>query len=105
MNDPPDQTAEFNAANLLSVGGITFAKCSRKISSFSRKAESVSLKTIPILQVLPSCCGKQPLIRTVQKHLLNIFVLLQESLIYQTYCLISSGTSSQDFSDFSDGFT
>lgn len=24
MNDPPDQTAEFNAENLLSVGGITF---------------------------------------------------------------------------------
>ncbi|EFS02224.1 conserved hypothetical protein, partial [Listeria seeligeri FSL S4-171] len=35
------------AANLLSVGGITLAKYSLKISSFSFKAESVSLKTIP----------------------------------------------------------
>ena len=29
MNDPPDQTAEFSAANLLSVGGMIVAKYSR----------------------------------------------------------------------------
>ena len=29
MNEPPDQTAEFSAANLLSPGGITVAQCSR----------------------------------------------------------------------------
>ena len=29
MNEPPDQTAEFNAANLLSVGGMMVLKYSR----------------------------------------------------------------------------
>ena len=28
MNDPPDQTAVFSAANLLSFGGITVVKYS-----------------------------------------------------------------------------
>ena len=83
MNDPPDQTAEFNAANLLSVGGITFPKCSRKISSFSFNALSVSLKTIPRASGLLSCCGIQLQIRTVQIHQLNIFAQLLEYLIYQ----------------------
>ena len=85
MKDPPDHTAEFKAANLLSVGGMTFPKCSRKISSFSLSAESVSLKTIPRSSSLLSCCDKQLLIHTVQKHLLNTFALLQEYLVYQMF--------------------
>ena len=47
MNEPPDHTAEFNAANLLSAAGTTEAKYSLNKSSFSRKALSVSLKIIP----------------------------------------------------------
>ena len=37
MNDPPDQTAELSAANLLSFCGMIFAKCSRTSSSCSRR--------------------------------------------------------------------
>ena len=47
MNEPPDHTAEFNAANLLSAAGTTDAKYSLNNSSFSRNALSVSLKIIP----------------------------------------------------------
>ena len=86
MKDPPDHTAEFKAENLLSVGGMTFPKCSRKISSFSLRAESVSLKTIPrSVQLLLSCCDKPLQIHTEQKHLLNTFVLLQEYQAYQMF--------------------
>ena len=49
MNDPPDQTAEFSAASLLSPGGITVAQCSRKRSSCSRRAVSVSQKMTPFV--------------------------------------------------------
>ena len=52
MNEPPDHTAEFNAANLLSAAGTTEAKVFLNNSSFSCKALSVSLKIIPFLQVL-----------------------------------------------------
>ena len=47
MNDPPDQTAELSAANLLSDGGTTVAKYSLNNSSFSLSAASVSLNTTP----------------------------------------------------------
>lgn len=83
MNDPPDQTAELSAANLLSDAGITVPQYCLKISSFSRKAESVSLKTIPKSSRSFSCYGKLLLIRIEQIHLLNTFVQLQEYLIYQ----------------------
>ena len=83
MKDPPDQTAELSAANLLSVGGITFPKCSLNKSSFSRNAESVSLNTIPNASKSSSCCGKLPQIHTEQIHPQDIFVPLQEYLIYQ----------------------
>ena len=84
MNDPPDQTAEFNAANLLSVGGITVPKYSLKISSFSRKSRIRIFKDdTHDLQVLPSCCGKQLQIHTEQKHQQDIFALLQEYQVYQ----------------------
>ena len=85
MNDPPDQTAEFNAANLLSAAGITVAKYSRNKSSFSRNALSVSLKMIPFSSNSFPCCDKQLRIHIEQIHLLNIFVQLQEYLIYQMY--------------------
>ena len=105
MNDPPDQTAEFNAENLLSVGGITFPKCSRKISSFSFNALSVSLKTIPRASrssfmlwytTSDSYCADTP-----AKYFCSASGIPNLSNV----ALISSGTSSQDFSDFSDGFT
>ena len=85
MKDPPDHTAEFNAANLLSVGGMIFPKYSLKISSCSLRAESVSLKTIPRSSTLLSCCDKQLQIHTEQKHLLNTFVLLLEYQAYQMF--------------------
>jgi hypothetical protein len=46
-NDPPDQTAELSAANLLSLAGMTVAQCLRKVSSCSRRAVSVSRNTTP----------------------------------------------------------
>jgi hypothetical protein len=47
MKEPPDQTAEFSAASLLSPGGMTVAQCSLKMSSCSRRAVSVSQKMTP----------------------------------------------------------
>ncbi len=47
MNDPPDHTAEFSAAKVLSPGGMTVAQCSRKRSGCSRSAVSVSQKMTP----------------------------------------------------------
>ena len=47
MNEPPDQTALFSAANLLSFCGMIVPKYSRKISSCSRSAVSVSRKSTP----------------------------------------------------------
>ena len=72
MNEPPDHTAEFNAANLLSAAGTTEAKYSLNSSSFSRKALSVSLKMIPFLLILFPYYDIQLLIHIEQKHLLNI---------------------------------
>ena len=72
MNEPPDHTAEFNAANLLSAAGTTEAKYSLNKSSFSRKALSVSLKIIPFLLIFPYY-DIQLLIHIVQKHQLNLF--------------------------------
>ena len=50
MNEPPDQTAEFRAANLLSSGGMIVPKYSRTRSGYSRTAESVSVKITPCLR-------------------------------------------------------
>ena len=47
MNEPPDHTAVFSAANLLSPAGITEAKYSRNRSSCSRRPVSVSTKMTP----------------------------------------------------------
>jgi hypothetical protein len=47
MKLPPLQTAEFKAANLLSVGGTTFPKYSLKSSGYFFKAVSVSRKITP----------------------------------------------------------
>ena len=71
MNEPPDHTAEFNAANLLSAG-TTEAKYSLNKSSFSRKALSVSLKIIPFSSNSFPYYDIQLLIHIVQKHQLNI---------------------------------
>ena len=49
MKDPPDQTAEFKAANLLSVGGMIVLKYSRTRSGYSRRAVSISVKITPCL--------------------------------------------------------
>ena len=72
MNEPPDHTAEFNAANLLSAAGTTEAKYSLNSSSFSRKALSVSLKMIPFSSNSFPYYDIQLLIHIEQKHLLNI---------------------------------
>ena len=85
MNEPPDHTAEFNVANLLSAAGTTEAKYSLNSSSFSRKALSVSLKMIPFSSNSFPYYDIQLLIHIEQKHLLNIFVQLLEYLIYQMY--------------------
>ena len=47
MNEPPDQTAEFSAENLLSPTGMTVAKYSWKSSGYSFSAVSVSRKMTP----------------------------------------------------------
>src|SRR5437764_888719 len=49
MNEPPDHTVELSAANLLSPGGMTVAKCSRTISGYSRTAVSMSVNKTPCL--------------------------------------------------------
>src|SRR5215203_6450989 len=48
-NEPPDQTAELSAANLLSSGGMMVPKYSRTRSSCSRRPLSMSRKTTPLL--------------------------------------------------------
>jgi hypothetical protein len=47
--EPPDHTAEFRAANLLSFGGMIVPKYSLTRSSCSRSAVSMSVKITPIL--------------------------------------------------------
>ena len=47
MNEPPDQTAEFSAANLLSFCGMIVPKYCLTMSSCSRSAESMSRKITP----------------------------------------------------------
>src|ERR1017187_3018092 len=47
MNDPPDQTAELRAANLLSLGGMMVPKYLRTRSGYSRTAVSISQKMMP----------------------------------------------------------
>ncbi len=48
-NDPPDQTAELSAENLLSSAGMMVPKYSRTRSSCSRSPESMSMNTTPAL--------------------------------------------------------
>ena len=47
-NEPPDHTAEFIAANLLSCGGMTVAKCSRKSSGCFLSPSSIESKMTPL---------------------------------------------------------
>ena len=47
MNEPPDHTAVFSDANLLSPTGMTVPKYSWKISGCSLSAVSVSRKMTP----------------------------------------------------------
>ena len=47
INEPPDHTAEFSAANLLSPGGITVPKYSLTSSGYSRTAVSISQNKTP----------------------------------------------------------
>ncbi len=47
MNEPPDHTAEFSAANLLSPGGITVPKSRCARVGYSRTAVSMSQNRIP----------------------------------------------------------
>ena len=47
MNDPPDQTAELRAANLLSFGGMSLPKYSFTRSGYSRSAVSMSQNSTP----------------------------------------------------------
>ncbi len=47
MNDPPDQTAELSAANLLSFGGMIFPNHLRTMSGYSRTAVSMSQNSTP----------------------------------------------------------
>ena len=47
MNEPPDQTAEFSEANLLSFCGMIVPKYCLTSSSCSRRPESMSRKITP----------------------------------------------------------
>ncbi len=49
MNDPPENTAEFSAENLLSPVGITLPKYGRNISSCSRSPSVEFTKMTPCL--------------------------------------------------------
>src|ERR1022692_2947847 len=48
MNDPPDQTAELSAANLLSLGGMMVPNHLRTMSGYSRTAVSMSVNRTPM---------------------------------------------------------
>ena len=55
MNEPPDQTAEFRAANLLSPGGmiepkysLTISGCSRRAVSMSHEQDALGLEVLPV---------------------------------------------------------
>ena len=48
MNEPPDQTAELSAANLLSFCGMIVPMYCLTMSSCSRRAESMSRKITPL---------------------------------------------------------
>ena len=47
MNEPPDQTAVFSAANLLSFDGMIVPKYCLTSSSCSRSPESMSRNSTP----------------------------------------------------------
>ncbi len=47
MNDPPDHTEVFSAANLLSPAGMTVPKYCLTRSGYSRSAVSMSQNRIP----------------------------------------------------------
>lgn len=47
MNEPPENTAELRAENLLSPVGMTFPKYGRKISSCSRSPSVEFTKMTP----------------------------------------------------------
>src|SRR6058998_3328766 len=51
MKEPPDHTAEFSAANLLSFCGMIVPKYCLTRSSCSRRPESMSRKSTPLGQV------------------------------------------------------
>jgi len=53
MNDPPDHTAEFSAANLLSLGGMIVPNQRLTMSGYSRMAVSMSQNNTPGLEVGP----------------------------------------------------
>ena len=48
MNEPPDQTAELSAANLLSFCGMIVPMYCLTMSSCSRRPESMSRKITPL---------------------------------------------------------
>src|SRR5215207_9817819 len=51
-NEPPDHTAEFSAANLLSSGGMMVPKYSSTMSSCSRRPESIQEDDALLLEFL-----------------------------------------------------
>ena len=52
MNEPPDHTAEFSAANLLSVAGMTVAQYSRRFLVLAQRRVRVEEEDADVLQVL-----------------------------------------------------
>jgi Fe-S cluster assembly scaffold protein SufB len=100
MNEPPDHTAEFNAANLLSAAGTTEAKYSLNslyesevvYHNMEKELEEKGIifkdtdsalrenEEHLFLLILFPYYDIQLLIHIEQKHLLNIFVQLLEYL-------------------------
>src|SRR5215208_1873453 len=88
MNEPPDHTALFNAANLLSSGGITLPKCFLTISGYSFTAVSVSAKITPCFCKSPLNCDIQFQIHTVHRLRRGTFAQPRGCQAFQRYSLL-----------------
>ena len=104
MNEPPDHTAVFSAANLLSSGGMTVPKYSLTRSGCSRRAVSVSQKMTP-------CFSRSSRMRVVDDLGLVLRASrrpgtslgLGDAQPVERVLDVRSGTSSQVAPCFSDG--
>src|SRR5256885_16835884 len=105
MNDPPDHTAEFSAANLLSEEGITVPKYWRKSSSCSFRPWSHDRKITPCFSsdslILWYTTSESYCAPTPDRNFCSASGMPSLSNVR----FMSAGTSSQDLASSDVGFT